>query len=167
MASSNMGIAIGVNGLMFKTTNGGTTWTALNSNTSNIIYNIQMINSDVGFIVTHGGGILKTVSGGAVGITKIAETIPEHFSLSQNYPNPFNPSTKIRFQVSPFEGGKGDVKLIIYDALGKQIATLVNQQLVPGTYEVEWNASNYSSGVYFYTLQAGDYRATQKMVLIK
>ncbi len=61
----------------------------------------------------------------------------------------------------------GDVKLIIYDILGREVANLVNEELNPGTYEVEWDASNYSSGIYFYTLTAGDYKETRKMVLIK
>ncbi len=94
-----------------------------------------------------------------LGLQPISTNIPEKFSLYQNYPNPFNPSTKIKFDIpySPFEGqrsaleeGKGDVKLVVYDILGKEITTHVNQQLQPGTYEVEWDGSNYPSGVVFF-----------------
>ncbi len=109
-------------------------------------------------------------------IGKISLEVPLKFSLYQNYPNPFNPVTKIKFDVtvSPFEGGRGDVKLVIYNIQGKEIITLVNQQLTPGTYEADWNASEYPSGVYFYKLEfrqagssTGNYSETKRMVLIK
>jgi photosystem II stability/assembly factor-like uncharacterized protein len=103
--------------------------------------------------------------------------IPTYFSLLQNYPNPFNPSTKIKFNLpDPSEGGAitplslGEglgVRLCIYDLLGREVATLVNEQLKPGMYEVEFNGTNYPSGVYFYKLSAGEYRDTKKMVLLK
>jgi hypothetical protein len=98
-----------------------------------------------------------------IGIKAISQSVPESYSLSQNYPNPFNPSTVIKFQVA----GSRFVKLSIYDVLGREVSTLVNEQLKPGTYEVDWNASNYPSGVYFYKLAAGDYVETKKMILIK
>jgi len=107
------------------------------------------------------------------GINKISSEVPEKFSLSQNYPNPFNPSTKIKFSVaSPSPKERAGVRLVIFDALGREVQTLINEQLQPGTYEVEWPAptgdgSNYSSGIYYYNLTAGDYSKTQKMVLIK
>jgi len=118
-----------------------------------------------------------------VGITQINETAGSYF-LGQNYPNPFNPSTKIRFGIPtpiyPSEEGKkdsplyfGEVRLIIYDILGREISTLVNGYLKPGEYEVEWpaltggNAKDYPSGIYFYTLKTENYTKTQKMVLIK
>ena len=94
---------------------------------------------------------------------------PDRFTLNQNYPNPFNPSTSIRFQVPLNKGGfRGlSVQLTIYDILGKEVEVLVNEQLQPGTYSVEWNASNFASGIYFYSLTAGDFIQTRKMVLIK
>jgi uncharacterized delta-60 repeat protein len=98
-----------------------------------------------------------------VGIQLITHEIPESFSLSQNYPNPFNPKSKIKFEISKLS----EAKLIIYDVLGKEIVALVNEQLTPGTYEVEWDASNYPSGVYYYKLTTGDFVETKKMVLIK
>jgi hypothetical protein len=110
-----------------------------------------------------------------IGIQNISTEIPSRFSLSQNYPNPFNPETKIKFDIPLSRGvseGRGVlVRLVIYDILGKEIATLVNEQLKPGTYEVEWSAtcggSNYPSGVYFYKLIANEFTETKKMVLIK
>ena len=85
------------------------------------------------------------------------------YSLSNNYPNPFNPSTKIRFQIPEM----GFISLKIYDILGNEITTLVNEELQSGSYEAEFNASNYSSGIYFYTLQAGSFVETKKMLMLK
>jgi hypothetical protein len=106
-----------------------------------------------------------------IGIKQISSEIPDKFNLSQNYPNPFNPSTKIKFDIPNFPLMKGvrgmSVRLTIYDLLGREVATLVNRQLQPGTYEVEWDGTNYPSGVYFYKLSAGDYIETKKMVLVK
>ncbi len=98
------------------------------------------------------------------GIGQVGSEIPEQFSLSQNYPNPFNPNTVIRYSLSV----AGMTNLKIFDVLGKEIATLVNEQMKPGTYEVEFNATNYPSGVYFYSLYLnGELRDSKKMVLIK
>jgi len=99
--------------------------------------------------------------------------LPSKFALYQNYPNPFNPVTKIRMDIpllNPSTRGEGRgvfTTLVIYDILGREITTLVNEQLQPGTYEVEWNASNYPSGVYCYKLIATDYTDTKKMILLK
>ena len=89
--------------------------------------------------------------------------IPSNFSLFQNYPNPFNPTTKIRYQVPT----TGLVSLRIYNVLGEVVATLVNEEKPVGYFEVELNAANLSSGVYFYRLQAGSFVETKKMVLMK
>jgi hypothetical protein len=111
-----------------------------------------------------------------VGLQNISSEIPKQFSLYQNYPNPFNPGTKIKFDIKAEgksekalqkNGGQANVKLIIYDALGREITTRVNEQLNPGTYEVEWDAGNSPSGVYFYKLEAKNFIQTKKMVLIK
>jgi photosystem II stability/assembly factor-like uncharacterized protein len=105
---------------------------------------------------------------GLVGISSNNNEFPNEYMLYQNYPNPFNPLTKIRFGIPPSEGvEEGFVKIIIFNILGDQIATLVNEQLNPGTYEVDWNAANYPSGVYYYKLTTGDYSDTKKMILIK
>jgi hypothetical protein len=100
-----------------------------------------------------------------IGINKIENEVPKYYSLYQNYPNPFNPSTKIKFDIST--NSKLDVKLVVYDALGREVSVLVNEQLKTGTYEVDWNALSYPSGVYFYKLTAGEFTQTRKMVLIK
>ncbi|RPI17457.1 MAG: T9SS C-terminal target domain-containing protein [Ignavibacteriae bacterium] len=107
--------------------------------------------------------IYWTFNVGAISVQNLGQEIPEEYSLSQNYPNPFNPKTIINFQLPM----SNDVKLIVYDVLGKEVAVLVNEQLKPGTYEVEWNASDYPSGVYFYKLTTGDFVETKKMMLVK
>ena len=81
----------------------------------------------------------------------------------QNYPNPFNPSTNIKFELPK----TGNVKLVIYDVLGREVETLLNEKLNAGSYEAVWNADKYSSGVYFYKLETGDFTQTKKMILMK
>ncbi len=94
--------------------------------------------------------------------------IPGQFELYQNYPNPFNPVTKIKFDIPEAVKRKTlDVRLIIYDLLGKEITTLVNEPLQPGTYEVTFNGSNLPSGVYFYKLGTGNFKETKKPILLK
>jgi hypothetical protein len=89
--------------------------------------------------------------------------IPSSFKLFQNYPNPFNPVTNIKYQIAK----SSFVKLTIYDLLGREIAVLVNEKLSPGIFEVNWDGSNYSSGIYFYKLVSGDFSETKKLVLMK
>ena len=88
---------------------------------------------------------------------------PLEYVLEQNYPNPFNPSTKIRFQISDI----GFVSLKVYDIIGKEIATLVNEVISPGGYEYEFDATNFTSGMYFYKMRAGSFIETKKMILLK
>jgi Secretion system C-terminal sorting domain len=96
-------------------------------------------------------------------VPHVNNTIPDNFNLGQNYPNPFNPATNIRFQISK----SGFVSLRVYDVLGKEVATLVNEYKPAGKYEIEFNASNLSSGVYYYRLTAGSFSAVKKMILLK
>lgn len=107
-------------------------------------------------------------AGSPVLIASAETTLPEKFYLDQNYPNPFNPSTKIKFEIpQDSRHGTQDVKLVILDILGKEVMTLVNEQLNPGSYEVEWNAVNYPSGTYFYKLSSDVFSETKRMLLIK
>ncbi|MDZ7623912.1 MAG: T9SS type A sorting domain-containing protein [Ignavibacteriaceae bacterium] len=98
--------------------------------------------------------------------------LPKLYTICQNYPNPFNPITKIKYSIpqSPLLGGDGRgglVTLKVYDILGREIATLVNEEKPAGEYEVEFNAANLPSGIYFYQLKAGQFTDTKKMVLIR
>ena len=89
--------------------------------------------------------------------------IPTDVNLFQNYPNPFNPETKIEFAIPQ----QGNVTLDIYNATGQKIKSLIDKELNSGYYEIHWDASNYASGVYFYTLSAGDRVITKRMTLLK
>ena len=91
------------------------------------------------------------------------ETIAEIFELNQNYPNPFNPTTKISYQ-SPVSSWQ---TLRVYDILGNEVATLVNEEKPAGYYEVEFDASDLTSGIYYYRINAGNYSETKKMILLK
>ena len=96
------------------------------------------------------------------------ENFPETFQLFQNYPNPFNPSTRIKFTVpQDVRGETKAVSLKMYDVLGNEVTTIVNEVKQAGSYEINFNAGNLPSGVYFYRLQAGDYNQTKSMLLIK
>ena len=100
-------------------------------------------------------------------------SVTKGFTLYQNYPNPFNPSTKIKFEIPSHLSfphvfsGNPLVTLKVYDITGREIQTLINEQLHPGTYETEWDGSNYPSGIYFYKLTSGEYTETKKMLMIK
>ncbi len=89
--------------------------------------------------------------------------IPQQYKLYQNYPNPFNPSTKIRFEIPKSE----NVKIEIFDEIGRSLGTIVNFNFRAGSYEFTWDGSNYSSGLYFYRIIAGDFIQTNKMILMK
>jgi hypothetical protein len=116
-------------------------------------------------------------------VSPISDVVPVAFKLEQNYPNPFNPQTHFRFTVPEAHQPSAEiadfppeadaplaqrfVTLKICDILGREMETLVNETLKPGTYSVEWNASRFASGVYFYQLRAGNFVSVKKMVLIK
>ena len=102
-----------------------------------------------------------------VGVVNITGTA-EQFTLGQNYPNPFNPVTKIRFEI-PATGGitNAATKLSVFNSLGQQVAQLVNDVLSPGAYEVDFDGSGLSSGVYYYRIESGEYSDMKKMMLVK
>lgn len=99
----------------------------------------------------------------STGVVEHVETVPGEFALQQNYPNPFNPSTTIMFQVAK----AGFVSLKVYDLLGQEVATLVNESKAPGTYSVDWLAGRVPSGIYFCRMQSGSFTATRSMMLMK
>ena len=109
------------------------------------------------------GCIIDSVIYGNLVSVKSEQFPPKGFSLLQNYPNPFNPSTTISFEIP--EGSFVTIK--VYDILGNEIATLVNEEKPLGSYEAEFNANNLPSGIYFYTLSTGNFLSTKKMILLK
>jgi hypothetical protein len=98
-----------------------------------------------------------------VGVSNISSEIPYKYELYQNYPNPFNPVTKINFDIVK----QSNVKIIVYDALGREIETLLNEELQPGKYYVDFNASKLASGLYFYRITAGDFSDVKRMIILK
>ncbi len=96
--------------------------------------------------------------------------IISEFKLEQNYPNPFNPTTTIKYSIPTgvaLNGTVANVQLIIYDILGRDVATLVNKEQLPGNYEVKFDASNLTSGLYFYKIFTGDFVDVKKLILLK
>jgi photosystem II stability/assembly factor-like uncharacterized protein len=161
---SNNGWAVGSWGTIITTTDGGKSWINEISPTSYDLYSVDFIDHNTGWAVGNGGTILKTTTGGATFIEeKEIDKIPNDYLLSQNYPNPFNPSTKIRYSVPQ----PSEVAIKVFDILGSEIETLVNEEKPAGAYELTWNPTDHPSGVYFYQLRAGDFIQTKKMILIK
>lgn len=150
--------------VMYKTTNQGEQWFKINPGIGSIA-GFSMVDSVTGYSVGNYRGILKTTDGGGApsSIPQFPVNIPQTFSLYQNYPNPFNPSTKIKFDLPKNE----NVKIIIFDILGRKLETLLDENLTAGVHEVNWNASRYAAGVYFYMLLTDGTKETKKMILIK
>jgi hypothetical protein len=114
-------------------------------------------------IGTHGRGVYEITN--LTGIPSISAGVPQGFSLDQNYPNPFNPSTTIKYNIPE----KGNVSLKIYDVIGREVASLVDQIQEAGNYEILFNASSLSSGVYYYKIFAvsNGFSETKSMILLK
>ncbi|MBC8043306.1 MAG: T9SS type A sorting domain-containing protein, partial [Rhizobacter sp.] len=167
MASETLGYISGAGGTILITTDGGTSWTAQSSGTGDTLNSIVVLPNGTGVGVGNNGTAVITNTGGNVLATGEGETPasskPNAFGLKQNYPNPFNPSTTIRYELA----APSDVKLNVFDVLGREVATLVNQRQSAGNYRVGFNASNLSSGIYFYRLQTGNFTQTKKMLLVK
>jgi len=162
------GVVVGDNGTVRMTTNGGETWFTdpfFNSPSTRNYRFISLVNNTFRTFMA-GSDSLFYVSNDPVtftGVTPISTEIPEAFSLSQNYPNPFNPVTNIKFSIRV----SGFVKLTIFDVNGREVETIVNQNMSAGIYNADWNASKYSSGVYFYRIETNEFTDTKKMILVK
>jgi len=154
-----------LNGTIYKTTDKGNNWgtQGVTPPTSYLRF-IGFANAGTGWAIGKQGTVLKTTNGGGT-IVDVQETeiIPARFSVLQNYPNPFNPSTIIEF-VLPHTSF---VTLKIFNLLGQEVATILKQELSSGKHQVEWNASSFQSGIYFYRLQANSFTETKKIVLLR
>jgi len=170
---TNTGIVIGKSndypnkGIIMYTTDGGVTWNEEFSIATKGLNNIFFLNEQTGWIVGEEGTVIKTTSGGITSVKNpktISHSIPSEFTLSQNYPNPFNPKTTIVYQISK----SSNVELNIYNLLGQKVSTLVSKKHPAGSFKVEWDASGFASGLYFYRLET-DKRFVQskKLILLK
>ncbi|MDD5363068.1 MAG: T9SS type A sorting domain-containing protein [Ignavibacteria bacterium] len=143
-----------------------------NDNTASTYYvNINVLGGLVPGSYVNGAGespepyyfVRVAIPASVISVNQISTEVPSNYSLSQNYPNPFNPTTNIKFAVSK----AGFVSLKVYNLAGKEVSTLVNQNLSVGTFEYSFNASSLASGIYFYTLNVNGFSETKKMMLIK
>jgi photosystem II stability/assembly factor-like uncharacterized protein len=165
--NANSGWAVGdhygaTNTNTYYTSNGGTNWLNTNGIISGRLNRVKINNSPVGYTAGQNQSIYRTTNAG--GLTFITnESTPTKYSLSQNYPNPFNPKTAIQFSIIAAE----NVSLKVYDVMGREIRTLVNEMKQPGSYSVDFNASELSSGVYFYRLESDGFSDIKRMLLIK
>lgn len=151
------------------TTDGGTTWFPRPTDIEQHVNRVFFADTFTGWAVGENGVILHTTNGGVsfVEEQELAE-IPTEFLLSQNYPNPFNPSTKVKYSIPPVGTQRAvSVQINVFDILGNEIETLVNEEKPAGTYEITWYAEQLPSGVYFYQLKAGEFVQTKKMLLLK
>ncbi len=162
--NSKIGYVSAYDSRVFKTTDGGETWESENYPKGLSNFAMDFVNEEVGWVFGYPGIVLKRDPN----FVSVDEPVYQGndlntFSLIQNYPNPFNPNTTIAYSI-PIAG---KVSLKIFDVLGNEIATLVNEEKTTGNYTVNFDASNLTSGVYFYRIQAGDYVETKKMILLK
>jgi hypothetical protein len=148
---------------VYRSTDNGNHWTPVNSGLSNLnIRSIVVSPSGYVFVGT-GSGLVYCSSQPTTGIELSGYATPREFLLKQNYPNPFNPATSIEFSLPQ----SGLVTLKIFNLLGEEVATLLNEVRPSGTYRIGWNASGSPSGVYFCQLQAGDFTETKKLILLR
>ncbi|MCX6121918.1 MAG: FG-GAP-like repeat-containing protein [Ignavibacteriales bacterium] len=158
----NTGWAVGSLGLILKTTNGGNNWISQTSEINTALNSVYFVNN-TGWAVGEAGTILKTTNGGVTFVKDAKTEIPDQFVLYQNYPNPFNPNTRIEYGISK----ASHITIKIFDILGREVATLINEVKSAGIYTTTFNAAKMLSGIYFYRLQAGNFVETKKLVLLK
>lgn len=163
--TSSLGWCVGqdnTSAVILRTTDAGNTWVVQKVEPLNSYYDISFVNQDYG--LASGKAIISYTSNGSLtSVNQISSEVPDKYSLKQNYPNPFNPSTKINYDIKT----SGFVSMKVFDALGKEVASLVNENQTPGTYQVGFNAAGLNSGIYFYTLTTGNFSETKKMILVK
>jgi hypothetical protein len=154
---------------VYLSTNSGTNWIQRNQGWGEMSVRSLSIMGSYIFAGTEGYSVWRRLLSEIIGIQNISSEIPSKYSLYQNYPNPFNPVTKIRFDIQKSVVGSqySVVTLKVFDIPGKEITTLVNETLQPGSYEVTFDGSNLPSGIYFYQLKAGEFVDTKKLILLK
>ena len=157
-------IFVGTPSGVFLSSNNGDTWLNVSSGLPN--YSVLSLAFDATYIYAglyYGGVWRRPLSEMITGVEDQSNAIPSQFVIEQNYPNPFNPSTKIRYSVPQ----SSNVMIKVFDILGNEIETLVNEEKPVGTYEITWYAESLPSGIYFYTINAESFVETKKLVLLK
>ena len=153
------------NGGVYFSLDHGVSWEYLGLEKMGIIWSLTFVpDSNYLFVGTHNDGVwrIKLDLGSLTSVEEV-DNIPSSFALHQNYPNPFNPSTSIEFSLLE----RSAVRLTVYNALGQEVATLVNEEVPAGTHKTSWDASGLPSGIYFARLETKSFTATKKMVLMK
>jgi photosystem II stability/assembly factor-like uncharacterized protein len=155
-------IMVGTDIGVFQSVNAGTTWLQQNNGLANVsVADLDYRPDGAVFAATHGRGMYKLAT--LTGVEQISNNIPTASSLKQNYPNPFNPKTDVVFEIKE----QGHASLKIYDMIGREVATLVDEVRSPGVYKTSWDAGAMPSGVYVYRLTSGKYTEARKMMLVK
>lgn len=163
-ANQNTGYCGGTTGYIFKTTNGGVNWYQQNSPSNGYRNDFNFISDSTGWCIGGGGQIFKTTNGGTfVNVEPVSNLIPQSFELKQNYPNPFNSQTKIKFEIA----AKDNYLLKIYDIIGRIVKVIFNENLEIGRYEINFEANDLASGIYYYTLSSEKLKQTKKLILLK
>lgn len=165
LAVNGANLFAGVTGGVYLSTNNGTSWTAVNTGLTNggtiTVLSLAVSSTNL-FAGTYAGVWQRPLS--QMTAVKLSESeIPSEFSLSQNYPNPFNPTTSISFSLP----ARSFVSLKVFDILGREVSTIVSEELQAGSYTRQWNAAQMANGVYFYCLQAGTFSEIKKLVFLK
>ena len=158
---ANNGWTVGGTGTLYLTTNAGVNWNILQTGTIQDLNSIHSFDGVSGWTVGNLGVIVTNYSP-TTDIENDLKNVSD-FNLEQNYPNPFNPSTKIQFSIPE----PGNVKLIVYNLLGQEIKTLVNEFKESGTHTIDFDAVAQNSGVYFYKIESNGFSETRKMTLLK
>ncbi|MBX7045666.1 MAG: T9SS type A sorting domain-containing protein [Ignavibacteria bacterium] len=162
--SVKAGYLVGQGSTILQTTDGANTWMPLLSPSGSTLRLLTFTNAQTGYAVGDNGTIIKTTTGILTPVVENSETkTPEKYSLSQNYPNPFNPAANILYSLPK----SGFITLQVYDAAGKMIKELVSEFKNAGNYSVAFDATNFSSGVYFYRIEVNGFVDTKRMVLMK
>lgn len=164
LAARGGDLFVGTSDGVFRSTDRGGTWAAINQGLPSriTIYKLTMDDQYL-YAGTVNRSVWRRPLSEVTDVREMHTGSPREFSLSQNFPNPFNPTTNIEFRISNY----GFVTLEIFDLLGRTVATLVNQELHPGTYQAKWEAGKHPSAVYYYQMQAGSFSETRKLMLVR
>jgi hypothetical protein len=147
---------------VYRSRDNGANWAEVNSGLHNLHVNDLVFDSVGRLFAATDGGVFRSVPF-TVSVDEQNEVSTEEFKLAQNYPNPFNSSTIITYAI-PYQS---EVSLVIYNTLGKEVATLVREQKDANVYQVVWNSGNVANGLYLYQLKAGSFTETKKLLLLK